>query len=239
MIKAIETQYKGYRFRSRLEARWAVFFDALGIKYKYEEFGFEKCIENNNYMWLPDFYLPDFGAWVEVKGGNVTAQDAEKMASILDWGSPLPFFDHSFSKGICEQEVDLFVSMGGKLLSSWAACPGVLLLGDIPEIRHGLVLHSFVTHNKGLKKGLVRFFGKSICKVSHEEMEIIEHFTGVALTTACDFIDGYAGTTEDAKDFFSPRTFAFETNLANISLCKAYQAARSARFEHGECGALP
>jgi hypothetical protein len=28
-IKAIETSYKGYRFRSRLEARWAVFFDAL------------------------------------------------------------------------------------------------------------------------------------------------------------------------------------------------------------------
>lgn len=25
-IKAIETEYKGYRFRSRLEARWAVFF---------------------------------------------------------------------------------------------------------------------------------------------------------------------------------------------------------------------
>ena len=31
-IAAIETKYKGYRFRSRLEARWAVFFDALGIK---------------------------------------------------------------------------------------------------------------------------------------------------------------------------------------------------------------
>lgn len=27
-IKAIDTYYKGYRFRSRLEARWAVFFDA-------------------------------------------------------------------------------------------------------------------------------------------------------------------------------------------------------------------
>jgi hypothetical protein len=27
MIKAIETRYKGYRFRSRLEARWAVRFE--------------------------------------------------------------------------------------------------------------------------------------------------------------------------------------------------------------------
>lgn len=26
---AIQTEYNGYLFRSRLEARWAVFFDAL------------------------------------------------------------------------------------------------------------------------------------------------------------------------------------------------------------------
>jgi hypothetical protein len=31
MLQAIETFYRGYRFRSRLEARWAVLFDALGI----------------------------------------------------------------------------------------------------------------------------------------------------------------------------------------------------------------
>jgi hypothetical protein len=30
--KAIETHYKGYRFRSRLEARWAVFFDTRARK---------------------------------------------------------------------------------------------------------------------------------------------------------------------------------------------------------------
>lgn len=40
-IKAIQTRYKGYNFRSRLEARWAVFFDALGIKWEYEPEGFE------------------------------------------------------------------------------------------------------------------------------------------------------------------------------------------------------
>ena len=40
-IKAIETVYNGYRFRSRLEARWAVFFDAAGIKYEYEPEGFD------------------------------------------------------------------------------------------------------------------------------------------------------------------------------------------------------
>ena len=33
-IKAIETEYDGHRFRSRLEARWAVFFNAVGLTYE-------------------------------------------------------------------------------------------------------------------------------------------------------------------------------------------------------------
>lgn len=40
-IKAIETVYGGYRFRSRLEARWAVFFNTLGIPFEYEKEGFD------------------------------------------------------------------------------------------------------------------------------------------------------------------------------------------------------
>lgn len=62
-IKAIETEYNGYRFRSRLEARWAVFFDAMGIKYEYEPEGFD--LPSGRY--LPDFFLKDFGVYVEIK----------------------------------------------------------------------------------------------------------------------------------------------------------------------------
>ena len=42
MIKSIETNYKGYRFRSRTEARYAIFFDELGIKWEYELEGFKQ-----------------------------------------------------------------------------------------------------------------------------------------------------------------------------------------------------
>jgi len=63
MIKAIETHYKGYRFRSRLEARWAVFFDALGIEWQYEPEGYN--IDGAYY--LPDFYLTDYKLLVEIK----------------------------------------------------------------------------------------------------------------------------------------------------------------------------
>ena len=41
VIKAIETEYDGHRFRSRIEARWAVFFNAIGLKYEYEIEGFQ------------------------------------------------------------------------------------------------------------------------------------------------------------------------------------------------------
>lgn len=64
MIKAIETSYKGYRFRSRLEARWAVFFDALGIKWEYEKEGYDLGAYG---YYLPDFYLPEAESFIEVK----------------------------------------------------------------------------------------------------------------------------------------------------------------------------
>lgn len=64
-MKAIETRYRGYRFRSRLEARWAVFFDALGIDWLYENEGYQIGQER----YLPDFWLPTFcgGMFAEVK----------------------------------------------------------------------------------------------------------------------------------------------------------------------------
>lgn len=73
MIAPIETIYKGYRFRSRLEARWAVFFDALGVKYEYEKEGFD--IDGTWY--LPDFYLPEMDIFVEIK------PDLQSYSSLL------------------------------------------------------------------------------------------------------------------------------------------------------------
>lgn len=69
MHRAIETQYKGCRFRSRLEARYAVLFDNLKIAWDYEPEGFDL---GNNTWYLPDFWLkvpdkPGWGYWVEVK----------------------------------------------------------------------------------------------------------------------------------------------------------------------------
>jgi hypothetical protein len=56
-MRPIETHYAGHRFRSRLEARWAVFFDRLGLRWEYEPQGY--LLDRRPY--LPDFklILPD------------------------------------------------------------------------------------------------------------------------------------------------------------------------------------
>lgn len=70
-MKAIDTIYNGYRFRSRLEARWAVFFDELGWQYTYEAEGFE--LPSGRY--LPDFYLPAENAFIEIKPSAPTEKE--------------------------------------------------------------------------------------------------------------------------------------------------------------------
>lgn len=73
-MKAIETEYNGYLFRSRVEARWAVFLTALQIKFEYEFEGYHL----GDKMYLPDFYLPDHGVYIEVKGEKPNEEEMGK-----------------------------------------------------------------------------------------------------------------------------------------------------------------
>jgi hypothetical protein len=73
-IKAIETIYRGWKFRSRLEARWAVFMDELGVEYRYEPEGFDL----DGIRYLPDFYLPKLKCWLEIKPDAPTNDEREK-----------------------------------------------------------------------------------------------------------------------------------------------------------------
>lgn len=81
-VKAIETVYNGYRFRSRLEARWAVFFDEIGVDYEYEP---EGLVLSDGEYYLPDFFLKRFHCYFEVKRfsvyGTEEADDAIKKIS--------------------------------------------------------------------------------------------------------------------------------------------------------------
>jgi hypothetical protein len=98
LIKSIDTFYNGNYYRSRLEARWAVFFDMVGIKYLYEPEGFENKIGER---YLPDFYLPEMilrnnihkGIYIEIKNEHFNedfiAEDWFDKPLILFKGNPI------------------------------------------------------------------------------------------------------------------------------------------------------
>lgn len=82
-ITPIQTRYKGCHFRSRIEARWAVFFDHLKIRWYYEYEGYDL---GNAGCYLPDFLLypgTQNAMWFEVKGRFPSSAEllkAQKLA---------------------------------------------------------------------------------------------------------------------------------------------------------------
>jgi hypothetical protein len=86
-MQAIQTRYAGYLFRSRMEARWAVAFDAMKVKWEYEPEGFK----------LPSgiYYLPDFRVklaadrtlWIEVKPFGVDSKEFDEFMQFIQDGS--------------------------------------------------------------------------------------------------------------------------------------------------------
>ena len=82
-MKPLPTKYKDYTFRSRTEARWAVFFTHMDWKWKYEDQGYE--LESGGY-YLPDFEirLPNLEEWyVEVKPDNFDKFDRDEYMAKL------------------------------------------------------------------------------------------------------------------------------------------------------------
>jgi hypothetical protein len=63
-IQPLETRYHGYRFRSRLEARWSVAFEVLKLEFEYEPEGYRLA---DGSCYLPDFYFPQIRSYAEVK----------------------------------------------------------------------------------------------------------------------------------------------------------------------------
>jgi hypothetical protein len=78
MIKAIETIYRGHRFRSRLEARWAVFFDTIRLPYTYEAEGYDL----DGTWYHPDFWVPAWRSFVEIKPVPPSSGEIEKCRKL-------------------------------------------------------------------------------------------------------------------------------------------------------------
>jgi hypothetical protein len=80
-MRPIETRYGGVLFRSRLEARWAVFFTRLGLEWEHESQGYRDGFEvgpaGKRVLYLPDFHLPALGLYLEVKPAMPNHVDPE------------------------------------------------------------------------------------------------------------------------------------------------------------------
>jgi hypothetical protein len=183
-MKAIETRYAGHRFRSRLEAKWCVFFQHLGIRWEYEPQGFKFA----GRAYLPDFLLPDTETWVEVKGNE----------SMLDYDLMEAFA--------------LELPRGAR----------VVLLGPLPEAKQpGAWDWGWQSlHSSFVDEGQRVVFGEWIGFGPGEPTVLTE--TSRATPFDAGDRDGWLAPVE---------------NAAGPCAEEAYEAARMARFEHGESGA--
>ena len=206
-IKAIETIYNGYRFRSRLEARWAVFFDNAFIAYEYEPEGF--VLPNGEY-YLPDFYLPLFHMYVEIKPYSISDDDYKTAKGKLEQ----LFFGDQFKehgKGIT---VAIF---NGEPIENytWAFCKHKNGNGETGYGWHPI---KFVRGVKGEYKGKKYMFRKP------------ETIVCVYGTSEDCFYD------TNASDGNARMINVHEIKSADTYFRNAKIRARQARFEYGERG---
>ena len=210
-IKAIETRYKGYRFRSRLEARWAVFFDAAGIKYQYEPEG----IEFHGETYLPDFYLPDaayHGCYFEVKPDIRSRYgEIERAARVVCMGIGRPL-----------------VVMGDVPYITDCGLWGFLMFGfdQIGGEIYGALVPLRLADGRG-------YFCQSVDPVT----ELSRRKMPIILRGSWEYPLSGMSTRDIEAPFRDQDEAAFyqiETK-EELELAKQfYNRARSARFEHGE-----
>lgn len=89
-IRALPSYWRGNVFRSRTEARWAVFWTTMDVRWEYEPEGYALADDTWH---LPDFWLPDIGCYAEVKPdtGPTEEERAKAHALVMETGHPLLF----------------------------------------------------------------------------------------------------------------------------------------------------
>lgn len=97
MLKAKRTVYREFHFRSQLEARWAVFFDAIGVKYKYEPFWADVDTNRGVIYYKPDFEITLSDGHVYYVEIKPTAPSGNALTKASGWaryiGSVVILFD--------------------------------------------------------------------------------------------------------------------------------------------------
>lgn len=207
-IAPVETRYAGCRFRSRLEARWAVWFDHLGIEWHYEPETYKVGPNDRRRGYLPDFFLPGDNVWVEVKGDE-NALNYQLLADAADpyYGLPLSLGDQA--------EV-------------WATLQvRVMMLGPVPAAP-GFHAALGIVMGSNLVRQLVTPFCDMSVVGSPERMTTPHGHTIAPMYHPID------AKREESTPTGLLTSFGYGSPCPQIK--GAYTSARSARFEHGESG---
>jgi hypothetical protein len=240
-IEAIETSYAGYRFRSRLEARWAVFFDSLGMKYKYEPQGY--LLDGKPY--LPDFLIhPDtpYATWFEVKGKFPTSDEIDK-ARMLAEGTGIRTYLYFGGVEVPAPGLAERITTFQAFFEPWMDVP-VWLNEHGWSYRAGDAFEWEV----GLRPTAFRFDPGSSIGAEKSRREPKSNFWWWADCPICGRVvlklhgdTDWCPTIPDRPGPGLPEGVSMNPRLVHETprLVAAYAAARSARFEHGETPKVP
>jgi hypothetical protein len=224
-VTAIPTMYYGYRFRSRLEARYAVLFTTLGLKWKYEHEGFYL----DGLRYLPDFWFPERKWFADVKGEEPGSDDMEKMYRLAA-KAKRPLFVLVGTPGDEDQSTRC---LGGDVsVTVRANLQHHCLKGTLfPELRGG-------DWEDAVRCPLCN------CLEVHQSDAVAESPLDIPMWCENGHQWSLRIETEKGRTFMSivaaqteERELVVFADGDSKRLAEAVIAARSARFEHGECGA--
>ena len=168
-----------------MQARWAVFFRTIGLKYLYNIVGYEI---GDGVSYSPHFWLPELGFWLEVRSGEPTDEE----------------------KDLCQR------------LADSSGCPGLLAIGA-PEPRDQLL-------------GFSPWDTPGACALSGHE-----HARFYFADDRRNEGEFWLLSSTGAASSIGPRTGPDHGKFPGLygATRRGYEAARSARFEHGEIVGTP
>ena len=214
-MKAIETRYKGYRFRSRLEARWAVFFDEMGLDWRYEPEGFDL---GHGLKYLPDF-LVSGKYYVEVKGGlkNGIEPEVSDKRKIMHFADQLPSEMELLVVGdIPESGKEHLIFRIYK--QPYKKCSGHILVGNFC-FWNGII-------------GLIDDAPRELWRFIPEDVGVLEHRIGISGWETIESL--FDQNNQNHLNKFRVTNFHITVKRGLGNVIDSYDKARSARFEHGE-----
>ena len=229
-----KTLFKGHVFDTRLEARWAVFFDHCGVVWRYKPGAYRL---SNGEVYTPTFMLCDVDCRGNVNGKlfvavvrELTYQDAENITRFHD--------DSHLSSTLNEEEAP----PTQKRVCVWTpegidTGNPILVVSHIPEgDSSGALLNycaSFGANNAydGFRKSHPSWYGRA--DFAGERDGYVYPYPYNFATVDNDYFPAMPSVRPDGRFYLCGHDCNYLCEVDDKITVAAYDAARQARFDHG------